>query len=172
MIDELRRFLNRPLRDADRPRLFAVAVGLIVVVAAGFALLDDAGSAPERPRPATPAATVAAPPPAPVAETQPAPPSRADVAAAKRVARRFLAGYLPYAYGRGGVGAIEGASDALRERLAAERPRVGTAQRRRRPRIVLLQSEGTSVTALVSDGARRYTIPLELAGGQVVDVGG
>jgi hypothetical protein len=170
VIDRLRRFLERPLRDSDRPRLFALAVVLIVAAAAVLALFDDAGSAPDRPRP--PAAT-----PAPTAEpiskpAEPPPPSRVDVARAKRVARRFLAGYLRYAYGRGSAREIEGASDELRARLAAERPRVPAAQRRRRARILLLQSEGTTVTALVSDGARRYTIPLELAGGRVVDTGG
>jgi hypothetical protein len=171
VIDRLRAFLNRPLRDSDRPRLFALAVGLIVAVAAAFALLDDAGSAPERPRPAaTPTATTV---PEPVAEAEePPPPSRTDVRQAKRVARRFLAGYLPYAYGRGSAQDIEGASAELRDRLIDERLRVPAAQRRRRPRVVLLQTEGTGVTALVDDGAHRYTIPLEVVGGRVVDVAG
>jgi hypothetical protein len=171
VIDRLRAFLNRPLRDSDRPRLFALAVGLLAAVAAAFALLDDAGSAPERPRPtATPSAATM--PELVVEAEEPPPPSRTNVRQAKRVARRFLAGYLPYAYGRGSARAIEGASAELRDRLAAEHPRVPAAQRRRRPRVVLLQTEGRGVTALVDDGAHRYTIPLEVAGGQVVDISG
>jgi pyruvate/2-oxoglutarate dehydrogenase complex dihydrolipoamide acyltransferase (E2) component len=172
VIDELRRFLNAPLRDADRPRLFALAVGLIVAVAAVLALLDDAGPAPERSRSAAPAAAPVAVSPAAEEEAEPAAPSKPDVRQAKRVARRFLAGYLRYSYGRGGASSIEGASTELRERLAEARPRVPAAQRRRRPRVVLLQTEGASVTALVDDGAQRYTVGLELAGGQVVDVAG
>jgi hypothetical protein len=98
----------------------------------------------------------------------------------KRAARRFLAGYLPYAYGRASVGEIRAVSDRLRRRLARDRPRVWARERRRRPRTELLQAEGVSrrhahVAALVSDGARRYTVPLELerssAGWTVTDVG-
>ena len=48
------------------------------------------------------------------------------------------------------------------------RPRVPARERRRRPRVVLVQSNGVShlradLVALVDDGARRYTVPLELA---------
>ena len=44
MVDALRAFLNRPLRDSDRPRLFAIAVAVILGAAALLAMLDDPGS--------------------------------------------------------------------------------------------------------------------------------
>jgi hypothetical protein len=198
VIDRLRLVLNRPLDDGERPRLFAVAAAVILAAGITFALLDDAGpsAAPSRAATATPAFSPASPalPPelpaqtpapleAPSEEGTPPPAlaaSRADVAQAKRAARRFLAGYLPYAYGRASVGQIRAISDPLRRRLAADRPRVWARERHRRPRTELLQAEGVSrrhaqLGALVSDGARRYTVPLELehssAGWTVTDVG-
>jgi hypothetical protein len=172
VVDALRAFLNRPLNDADRPRLFAVAVALILSAAALLALLDDAGPAPAEPEapartPPPPAAV--APEAAPSEEGEPtaaAEASRADVTQAKRAAREFLAGYLPYAYGRD-VAGIARATPELRRELARERPRVPVRERRRRPRVVLLQSDGVSrrhaeLRALVDDGPRRYAVPLEL----------
>jgi hypothetical protein len=94
--------------------------------------------------------------------------SRAEVASAKAAAQRFLAGYLPYSYGERGARRIPAATAELRRQLAANRPRVPARERRRRPRVVLVQSNGVShvradLVALVDDGARRYTVPLELA---------
>jgi hypothetical protein len=195
VLDRLRLFFNRPLSDADRPRLFAAAVAVIAGAAAILALLDDAGPSAA---PARPAAEAPTPAPAAVAlpadpTPEPAPPaeegdvpaaqraSRAEVAAARRAARRFLAGYLPYTYGRGPVRRIGAVAPALRARLARERPRVPASERRRRPRVELLQSDGVSarrgaVTATVRDGRRRYPVRLELArtpaGWVVVDAGG
>jgi hypothetical protein len=174
MTDRLRQFLNRPLRDADRPRLFAIAVVLILGAAGMLSLLDDAGSAPVERSSAPPSPD----PPPPTEEGSPpaAPePSRRDVERAKRAARRFLAGYLRYSYGRGEVREIESAGAELRQRLARDRPRVPRAEARRRARVLLLHAEGAGILALVSDGARRYTVALELArtdaGWRVVDVG-
>ena len=198
MIDRLRLALNRPLDDGERPRLFAAAAAVIVAAGTAFALLDDAGSSAERSRAASPspaslpAATAAAPElPAQTAASLEAPSeegqppaalvaSRTDVTQAKRAALRFLAGYLPYAYGQASAEQIRAVSDQLRRRLKRERPRVWARERRRRPRTELLQAEGVSrrhaqLAALVSDGARRYTVPLELertsAGWTVTDVG-
>ncbi len=198
MIDRLRLALNRPLHDGERPRLFAAAAAVIVAAGTAFALLDDAGPSAERSRAAT-----ASPPPSPVSSAEPSllparpiapieapseegqPPaalvaSRTQVRHAKRAARRFLAGYLPYVYGRASAGEIRAVSDRLRRRLARDRPRVWARERHRRPRTELLQTEGVSprhaqLAALVSDGAWRYTVPLELerssAGWTVTDVG-
>ena len=161
MIDELRRFLNRPLADHDRPRLFALAAAAIVCAAGLFALLDDAGSAPAPGRrvaePAAATTVAAAAPEAPAGTTD-----------AKRVARRFLPGYLAFIYARGDVESIEAAAPELR----LERPRVPRRVARLRPHVVLLQAEGPHVAALVDDGRRRYTVALEVADGRVVDVGG
>ena len=46
MLDRLRLFLNRPLTDADRPRLFGLAVAVILLVALALTLLRSAGEGP------------------------------------------------------------------------------------------------------------------------------
>jgi hypothetical protein len=198
VIDRFRAVLNRPLEDGERPRLFAAAAAVIVAAGIAFALLDDTGPSAAPSRAAT--ATLASPTPAPVASAElPAPPaapleapseegqaptsvaaSRAEVAQAKRAARRFLAGYLPYAYGQASARRIGAVSTRLRLRLTRDRPRVSARERRRRPRVELLQAAGVGrrhakFGALVTDGARRYTVPIELqrasVGWTVTDVG-
>ena len=186
MIDRLRAFLNRPLRDTERRRLFVAAVAVILAGAGALALLDRARSAPaapehaapRRPRlPAQPAASLRKTPLSLEAPSEEGTPrkelegSRADVASTKRAARRFLAGYLAYTYGRRRARRIASASVALRRRLAAQPPRVPARERHRRPRVVLVQSNGVGrvraeLVALVRDGARRYTVPLELTRGR------
>ena len=197
VIDRLRLALNRPLDDGERPRLFAAATAVIVAAGTAFALLDDAGPSTEPARAGTPAPASPTPAPAGPAElpSLPAAPleapseegmppaavaaSRAEVTRAKRAARRFLAGYLPYAYGQASR-QIRAVSARLRLRLTRDRPRVSAREQRRRPRVELLQAEGVSrrhaeLAALVNDGARRYTVPLELertpAAWIVTDVG-
>ncbi len=181
MVDQLRLLWNRPLRDGDRPRLFAIAVALIAATAAVLALRGHAST----PRPAdqpfrpvassspstldVPAGAASSEQRAPSEEGDPTAARAAspvDVAAAKRAARLFLSGYLPYTYGH--AGRLPAATEQLRSILRSEPPRVPAAERHRHPRIVELQSDGVSrehaeVTALVDDGARRYTVTLELA---------
>jgi len=183
VVDRLRLFFNRPLQDGDRPRLFAVAVAVIAAAAGMLALLDDAGPARTVSRETAPRTADAAPsstaaaivpastPQAPSEESDPPAGLRAtrtDVARSKRAARRFLAGYLPYTYGRGPARRIRSATPELRAELARERPRVPAAERRRRARVELVQSNGVSreradLVALVRDGARRYGVHLQLA---------
>lgn len=196
MVDRLRLFLNRPLSESDRPRLFAIAVVLIFAAAGLLAVLHDATLSVREPTTHPAAAvppTVAAEPSVIPSSSSPTVPSEegtaaadalaspAEVRRAKRVARRFLAGYLAYSYGRGSARAIVGADRRLRERLAAERPRVPARERRRHPRVVLVQSDGAGrlrarLVALVDDGRRRYTVALDLvrarAGWRVTAVGG
>jgi hypothetical protein len=194
VVDRLRMVWNRPLRDGDRPRLFAIVVALIAGAAAVLTQIERPGPSPRAQPPDGPQAPVATaaepvpksaasvPPPAPKEEgtRTPVPASRADVAASKQAARRFLARYLPYTYGRGRARRIRPATAALRRRLAAQRPRVPARERRRRPWLVLLQSDTvghrhTELVTLVGDGRRRYTVALELArtraGWQVERVG-
>ena len=182
MIDRLRLWLNRPLRDGDRTRLFVAAVATILAGTGVLTFLDAARERPPRhsPPPAartTPspgAAVTVAPVETPNAPRSPAagtPASRDVVETAKRTARRFLTDYLPYTYGRRPARSIRAATLRLRRRLATERPRVPPAVRRRHPRVLLVQSEGVSrtraaVTALVGDGAHRYTVELELQRGR------
>ncbi len=180
MIDQLRLLWNRPLHDGDRLRLFAIAVALIGGAAALLTQLERPHPTPASDR--VPNPTAAPPPPAaelpspPAAVSRapteegtrtPVPASRADVAASRRAARRFLAGYLPYTYGRAQAREIRSAMPALRRRLAAQRPRVPTHERRRTSRLVLLQSESVGhkhaeFVALVTDRKRRYTVAIAL----------
>ena len=181
MVDQLRVYLHRPLRDGDRPRLFAIAVALIAAGVAVLSLLDDAGPSQPRdhtPRPApvsTPASvpgpstnSLAMPEAAPSEEGLPtAAASAREVAAAKRTARRFLSGYLAYTYDQAPASAIRNADPALVHTLAADPPRVPSRERARRPRVKLLQTDGVSskaasLLALVDDGAQSYTLTLSL----------
>ena len=151
MVDRLRLLLDRPLRDSDRPRLFAFAVGVIVAAAAVLALVVTPGP---RPRPRRPAA--ARPrhlahrrrPRLPRrrrrarkegrARTDRLPPrDRARQARGEAVPR----GYLRFAYGQAPPGAITGAAPPLRRALAKARPRVPMQERRRRPRVLLVQTD-------------------------------
>jgi hypothetical protein len=91
-----------------------------------------------------------------------------DVERSKRAARRFLAGYLAYSYGRAPAHRIPAATTELRDRLARTRPRVPESERRQQPRVQLLQSNSVSrdraaLVALIRDQARRYSVHLELA---------
>jgi hypothetical protein len=185
VIDRLRVFLNRPLRDGERGRLFVVALTVILAGAGSFALLDRPAARPQSaaprsspaPRPASPIALRSGNEVSLDAPSEEGSPrkelegSRADVASAKRAARRFLAGYLAYSYGRQRARRISSASHALRRRLATRPPRVPARERRRHARVLLVQSNGVGrvraeLLALVRDGARRYTVPLELARGR------
>ena len=76
---------------------------------------------------------------------------------ARRVAERFLAGYLPFAYGRGSALAVRGITQALRRQLLSQRAQLTPVERRRRPRVVSLQTVGTTpafvvATAVIDDG--------------------
>jgi hypothetical protein len=73
------------------------------------------------------------------------------------VAEWFLAGYLPFAYGRGSALAIRAATQALRRQLLSQRAQLTPVERRRRPRVVALQTIGTTpvfvvATAVIDDG--------------------
>jgi hypothetical protein len=194
VIDRLRMWLNRPLRDGDRPRLFALAVAAILAGAGALAFLGQSPPrrAPTHRTPAPPPRWTSPPPALPADTGSSEVPSEEgrptlalharhnDVETAKRAARRFLAGYLPYTYGRRNARSIAGATAGLRRRLAARPPRVPARAAHRRPRVVLLQTEGASrtraaIVALVGDGPRRYSVELELIGGRsgwkVTDVG-
>ena len=110
VVDRLRLFCNRPLRDGDRPRLFVIAVALIAARRRHprAARRRRPGARDPQPPSARHAADAAAPRPVALGpgarrprrrarratRRQPARP-RADVARSKRAARRFLAGYLP-----------------------------------------------------------------------------
>lgn len=168
-----------PLDDTSRRRLFLAAVVVIALVAA-LALLDHnpqptSGTPQPAVAPALPAGGV-------VVRTTPRQRSgsRSEVSGALRAARRFLAGYLPYSYGHGPAKTITAATGVLRDRLAVQPPRVSRQERRRGPRLRLLQADAVSgrdasVRALIADGAGAYTVELHVVwratGWRVSDVG-
>lgn len=184
-MSRLRRWLDRPLADGDRPRLFLGAVAVLVV---GGLVLAATRPDPELGRrtqvapratsaPITSLATESVTPTATARAMPPSEEGRAAEASSfnpvmgrrvRRSARRFLAGYLPFTYGRGQVAAIRSASPAVRDRLARERPRVPGRERRRQVRIELVQvtsgsRNAATASAMVNDGARRYSVSLQLA---------
>ena len=76
---------------------------------------------------------------------------------ARRVAERFLAGYLPFAYGRRSAPAVGDVTSALRRQLLRERARLTPVERHRRPRVLSLQLVSTEptfvvATAVIDDG--------------------
>jgi hypothetical protein len=96
-----------------------------------------------------------------------APVSASELNDARRVAGRFLAGYLPFLYGRGSARSIGGITDALRSRLSHTRALVTPVEPARHPRIVSLTATGESpgvvlATALEADGGV-MTYPLRIA---------
>jgi len=108
-------------------------------------------------RPAVPPRPVAPGSPQPPPPRVPPPVSRAAMLQARRVADRFLAGYLPFAYGRGSALAIRGITPVLRRELLGQRAQLTPVERRRRPRVLSLQTIGTTpafvvATATIDDG--------------------
>jgi hypothetical protein len=92
--------------------------------------------------------------------------------AAKSVAARFLAGYLPFLYGRGSAHSIEAVTPGLRLELVRIRAAVTPAERQRHPRVVSLTAvaqspTATLATALVADGGiTTYALRIMLSAGR------
>jgi len=87
----------------------------------------------------------------------PPPVSVAQLLSARAVAERFLASYLRFAYGRGSAPAVSGVTPVLSRQLAGQRAQPTPVERRRRPRVVSLQTLGTTptfvvATAVIEDG--------------------
>jgi hypothetical protein len=91
-----------------------------------------------------------------------------EAARAKRAARAFLVGYLPYSYGRARAERIRAAARRLLRELERTPPRVPAAVARADPRLISVHADATlgdlaiNVVAVVDDGQRRYRVPLEL----------
>jgi hypothetical protein len=91
-----------------------------------------------------------------------------EARAATAAARAFLAGYLPYSYGRSDAGRIRAAAWRLLRELEASPPRVPGTVARARPRLISVRAEAATgdldvdVVAVVDDGQRRYSIPLAI----------
>lgn len=83
--------------------------------------------------------------------------SPAQLAQAQMSARRFLAGYLPYVYGRARARSVQAVLPSVATALRRYRPHVTPAQQRRHPRVraLALQPQTTAsiqVTATIADG--------------------
>lgn len=131
------------------PLRSSVAVALSAAISA--ALVACGGEARQ------PGAPVVPPAPAPIVGGSETGRPAADVAGARRVARRFLRGYLAFLYGRGRVADVPHVSSSVRQGLARGRARKTPAQGRRRPRVAELTVIGQAAdaaiaTAQVDDG--------------------
>lgn len=146
MIGRLVAALGR--RARARRRLTLAALGLIVllVVVSAFA---PSPHPVDRPLPPPVGPTRAR-------RTPTAPGSRpispGGLVAARRVAARFLAGYLPFLYGRGSARSIERVTPELRRQLVRVRGLVTPVERLRHPRVVSLIAVGQAPAALVATG--------------------
>jgi hypothetical protein len=160
-------------------RLIAVGMALASVSAiagCGNEYVDGAGvysSTSTTPLPAQTATTPGQVEPEPVQSTDAGGTESSEVgqiSAAQRravrqasvAARRFLAGYLPYSYGRRPATLIRSASAQLRRTLERDTPRVPLAlQKKARPRLRGLQLSGITgqqviMLARIDDGQSRY----------------
>jgi hypothetical protein len=148
-------------RLPPRFRRFVVAAGALLALGAVMAALTLTAPRSDHKRRRTPPPPTAASSPRSLPRRLPPPVPAAAMRDARRVAERFLAGYLPFAYGRGSALAVGGVTPVLRRQLRREllrqRAQVTPVERRRRPRIVSLQTVGTTpafvvATAVIDDG--------------------
>lgn len=99
--------------------------------------------------------------------------SSGGLVSARRVAVRFLAGYLPFLYGRGSTRSIDAVTPGLRLQLSGMQSLVTPVERRRHPRVVSLSAVGQApaevlATALIADGGlTTYTLRITLRSGPV-----
>jgi hypothetical protein len=160
-------------------RVAVVVLALLVLGAVAVILTPLAGVRPptKRPPPGAPSSSSSAnagrkPPPSPV--------SNAELLNARRVAERFLATYLPFAYGRTRAGSVSAVTPDLSGELIRERAQVTPVERRRHPRVASLQVVGKAVgvavaTAMVEDGGittyvMRFTLERRAGGWAVSSV--
>jgi hypothetical protein len=128
----------------------SLVVLLLVVSALAPASRPRRRSGPAARRPAHSVRTPTHPP-------SPAAVSPSELDEARRTARRFLAGYLRFLYGRGSGRTVEGATRAFLVQPTRTRAVVTPAERRRHPRLVsvgvVAQAPAVVLaTAFVSDG--------------------
>jgi len=155
-----------PIRDqpsSERERRTATTAVLAGIIAAVLLLAVTRGE------PSAPAATHPSSTATPAVHSDPAQAPDLGERSAVRVARRFLAGYLAYAYGRAPAASMPGAARALIASLERHPSRVTIARQARLPRIEqlvlsLAQSGQPTVNAVLNDGGIvNYTVELVLA---------
>jgi hypothetical protein len=145
-------------RLPPRPRRVVVVVAALLLVGVAVAALSMApspggGVQPSRPASRPPSHRIAQRP----SPRRPAPPvPTAQLRRAHDAAERFLATYLPFAYGRARAVEVKAVTPALAHQLASERAQITPVERRRRPRVVSLRVVGMTpgfalATAMVDD---------------------
>ncbi|HEV3070093.1 MAG TPA: hypothetical protein VGY76_01545 [Solirubrobacteraceae bacterium] len=145
-ISWVQRQRDRPIAERERRTAMAVVVVLLGAVAVLLTLTQPTSKAggtaqgASRGAPTTLAAAL-----------------EGHTREAERDARRFLAGYLPYAYGQAPANRITGATRSLIVSLEADPPRVPPASRARHPRVRSLHPTAApagefAVSAVVNDG--------------------
>src|SRR4051812_8240252 len=124
----MRRLLRRRIRAHERIRMFAAAVGILVLTAVVLAFISAPSTGPSSSgmTPA-PASAVSSPESsssaAPAAPTRTATPhSERSVRAVETAARAFLDGYLPYTYGQRDGSDVKAATGTLRRILVRNPP--------------------------------------------------
>jgi hypothetical protein len=139
---------DRPIGDAERRVAFTLVAVVAIATTLGLAITV----------PGAPSPTTATRPHAASRPETPAPgASVVSTAAAARVAREFLHGYLGYVYGTDRARDVRGATPAFAQSLLASPPRVPPSMRARHPRVIALhivKAPGgvLGVTAVVNDG--------------------
>ncbi len=144
-------------RVPRRVRRFVVAIGALLALGAVMAALTLTATHGGQQRRPAPQHHAAATVPRASPRRLPPPVSTAAMLQARRAAKRFLAGYLALAYGRGSALAIRGVTQALRRQLLSQGAQLTPVERRRRPRVVALHTVGTTpvfvvATAVIDDG--------------------
>jgi hypothetical protein len=144
-------------RLPPRVRWSLVAAGALLALGAVMAALTLTAARSGHTRRRTPSPPAAASSPQSLPRRLAPPVPTAAMGDARRVAERFLAGYLPFAYGRGSALAVRGVTPALRRQLLRDRAQLTPVERRRRPRVLALQTVGTTptfvvATAVIDDG--------------------
>jgi hypothetical protein len=158
-------------RLPSRVRRLVVAGGALLALAAVMAALTMTSPHGRRRRQSV-RQTPVSPPVQLTSPNRLAPPvSAIAIVRARRMAERFLAGYLPFAYGRRDASAISGITPALRQQLLETRAELTPVEPRRRPRVVSLQTTATTptfvvATAVIDDGGvTTYRLRFTLEGG-------
>jgi hypothetical protein len=99
-------------------------------------------------------------------QRQPSPVTAAELARVREAASRFLARYLPFAYGRSPARSLNAVTPTLRRQLIRERAQPTPVERGRHPRVVSLEAVRQApavalATAMIDDGGIT-TYPLRL----------
>jgi hypothetical protein len=158
-------------RLPPRSRCLLVAVGALLALGAVMAALTLTAPRSAHKRHPIPLPRVASRSPQSSPHRPRPPVSNVAMLQARRVSARFLAGYVAFAYGRGSALAVRGITQALRRQLLSQRAQLTPVERRRRPRVVAVQTVGTTpvfvvATAVIDDrGLARYRLRFTLQRG-------